>query len=101
MWPLRCDVPGRAIQRRVHEYGADHRVDCRIVADERAHFQEAAEIAALLVGGVFGDEGGGPAVFAAGGEALDQPEEDEQDRGPEADRRVRGPHGRRHAQSLR
>lgn len=37
------------------------------------------------IGGVFGHEGGRPAVLAAGGEALHHAQQDQQDGGPELD----------------
>src|SRR6478752_220555 len=60
------------------------------VAGQGAEFEEAAEETAALVRGVLGDEGGRAAVLTACGEALEHPEEDQQDRGPDADRVVGG-----------
>ena len=52
------------------------------VAGQGAELQPAAEESALLVGRVLGDEGGGAAVLAAGGEALHQAGDEQQDRAP-------------------
>ena len=59
-------------------------------AEVAAHVQEAGEESAALVRGVLAHEGGGAGVLAAGGEALDKFEQDQQGRSPDADLRVAG-----------
>ena len=58
-----------------------------------AEFEEAAEESAPVVRGVFGHEGGGTTVFTAGGEALNDAEQDEDDGCGDADGVVAGQQG--------
>ncbi len=62
-----------------------HRGRTGDVATQRAELEPAAHQAAVAVGGIFGDERGRAAVFAAGGEPLHQARKQQQGRGPHAD----------------
>ncbi len=86
------DAPAPGFHLGVVEEGVERRDEAggSDVSGEGAEFEEAAEVAASLVGGVLRDERGGAAVFAAGGEALEHPEDDEEDGGPDADGVVGG-----------
>ena len=61
-------------------------------ADRHADLRVGAEEAALALGSVLHGHQCGAAPFTAGGEALQDPEQDEQDRGPDADLGVGGQH---------
>ena len=90
-------APGREVflgHGRVEEVqqagGEDH-------ADRNTDLRVRAEQAALALGSVLDCHQGGAAPFTAGGEALDDAEQDQQDRSPDADLGV----GRQHADQRR
>ncbi len=83
-------APRQHLVRTEHTVEDDDEAGGPDVAAERAQLQEAAEEAAPLVGRVLRDERRGTPVLPAGREALHQPEEDQQGRGPQADDVVRG-----------
>ena len=76
---------------------SQHQQRAAVEARERADLEEAAEEAPPPVGGVLRHERRGAAVFATGREALDDPQEVQQDRRGDADARVGGqePHEER------
>ncbi|SIM21013.1 Uncharacterised protein [Mycobacteroides abscessus subsp. abscessus] len=80
------DVEGHPPAPGQHGLGAEHpghdggQGGAEQVAGEGADLQHGAEQAAASVRGVFGDEGHGVAVLPAGGEALQQPAQQQEGR---------------------
>ncbi len=70
----------------------DDDAERREQAERRGGLDEAGEKAAFPLGCMFGDIGGGAAIFAAEREPLDEAEEDKEDRRRDADRRVAREH---------
>src|SRR3546814_7387564 len=68
---------------------AEHQRRAEGKARERPEFEETAVKAAPVVGRIFGHEGRRAAIFTAGREALEHPEQDQPRRRPEADALIR------------
>lgn len=85
------DVEGHPPAPGQHGLGAEHpghdggQGGAEQVTGEGADLQHGAEQAAASVRGVFGDEGHGVAVLPAGGEALQQPAQQQQEGRPQPD----------------
>ncbi len=77
----------RAAQRHVQR---GDRARAGDVAAQRAELQPAAHQAAVAVGRILGDEGRRTPVLTTGGEALHDPGEQQQCRGPDADAVIGG-----------
>ena len=81
------DAPPEVPHRGLAQGELEDRDECRSrrEAEVGAHVEEAREVPPPLVRGVLAHEGRGPGVLAAGREALEELDEDQQDRRGDAD----------------